>query len=364
MCGARLVARRAGHQRRRDESAAIDRVAGRVHRRWPNEALGVPSFRHRRFLAGISRWHDAGEPCAAPGRRRKPMRRQNGNGATPASVPHLVVMFFAEPGQLASFVQSAKGAGWNERSKRCTGCEPPDLDGVEPFGFADGISQPQIDWERRNEMSPRRNSITATSSRSASFCSVTLTSTTNTPIGRCSIPMRPERGVARGGRCAGQKRSRPQRNLSRHAPAAPGRARASGSSSMNGSGGNATEADKLAAAFVGRTRAGDPLVPMQEQTDSRHRPRSGAGPQNQFTFAEDRTARVVRLARTSIAPIRATPIIPGRPTGLAKLITMLGFGPNGFRDDLMSPVRFHRILRAAASTVPGCNRRTRSRRPA
>jgi deferrochelatase/peroxidase EfeB len=37
---------------------------------------------------------------------------------------------------------------------------------------------------------------------------------------------------------------------------------------------------------------------------------------------------------------------PNRPGNLlAKLITMLGFGPNGFRDDLTSSVRFHRIVR-------------------
>jgi hypothetical protein len=39
--------------------------------------------------------------------------------------------------------------------------------------------------------------------------------------------------------------------------------------------------------------------------------------------------------------------------GLEKLITMLGFGPKGFRDDLMSPVRFHRILRRGREYGPG-----------
>jgi deferrochelatase/peroxidase EfeB len=43
---------------------------------------------------------------------------------------------------------------------------------------------------------------------------------------------------------------------------------------------------------------------------------------------------------------------PGRPTGLAKLVTMLGFGPSGFRDDLMSSVRFHRILRRGREYGP------------
>jgi deferrochelatase/peroxidase EfeB len=47
------------------------------------------------------------------------------------------------------------------------------------------------------------------------------------------------------------------------------------------------------------------------------------------------------------------PDYPGRPTGLEKILTMLGFGPKGFRDDLMSPVRFHRVLRRGREYGPG-----------
>ena len=67
--------------------------------------------------------------------------------------------------------------------------------------------------------------------------------------------------------------------------------------------------------------------------------------QNQFTFDDDPTgARCPFGAHVRRANPRNADY-PGRPTGLKKLITMLGFGPRGFRDDLMSSVRFHRILR-------------------
>jgi len=110
--------------------------------------------------------------------------------------------------------------------------------------------------------------------------------------------------------------------------------------------GNEAGAQKLAAAMVGRTREGDPLVPIQDQ------PIPGIGPdpeqirQNQFTFDHDPAgARCPFGAHVRRANPRNTDI-PGRPTSLLKkLITMLGFGPKGFRDDLMSSVRFHRILR-------------------
>ncbi len=45
---------------------------------------------------------------------------------------------------------------------------------------------------------------------------------------------------------------------------------------------------------------------------------------------------------------------PGRPTGLASASSRsLGFGPKDFRDDLMSSVRFHRILRRGREYGPG-----------
>ena len=79
-------------------------------------------------------------------------------------------------------------------------------------------------------------------------------------------------------------------------------------------------------------------------------PGIGADPdeirQNQFTY--DRDPEGVRCPFG--AHVRRTnprnSDFPGRPTGLlGKIIIMLGFGPKGFRDDLMSSVRYHRILR-------------------
>ncbi|MDQ6940663.1 MAG: peroxidase, partial [Verrucomicrobiota bacterium] len=119
------------------------------------------------------------------------------------------------------------------------------------------------------------------------------------------------------------------------------------------SNGNAAEADKLAAAFVGRTRAGDPLVPVQTQPIPGVDPKTAA--QNNFTFAENKDgARCPFGAHVHRANPRNADF-EGRPSGLKKLITMLGFGPNGFRDDLMSPVRFHRILRRGREYGPGLN---------
>jgi deferrochelatase/peroxidase EfeB len=117
------------------------------------------------------------------------------------------------------------------------------------------------------------------------------------------------------------------------------------------SGGDSVAAEQLAAAMVGRTRDGDPLMPTQEQ------PIPGIDPeqvrQNQYTFDRDASgARCPFGAHVRRANPRNADF-SNRPTSLwKKLITMLGFGPRGFRDDLMSSVRFHRILRRGREYGP------------
>ena len=80
--------------------------------------------------------------------------------------------------------------------------------------------------------------------------------------------------------------------------------------------------------MVGRTRTGDPLVPVQPE------PIAGIGPdpdeirQNQFTYdADPAGARCPFGAHVRRANPRNTDF-PGKPRWLIpKLITMLGFGP-------------------------------------
>jgi len=64
---------------------------------------------------------------------------------------HLLVMFFAEPAQFASFVENAKGDIWNDAFEEVICLGTSNLDGDEPFGFADGISQPEIDWDEQRQ---------------------------------------------------------------------------------------------------------------------------------------------------------------------------------------------------------------------
>ena len=75
-----------------------------------------------------------------------------GMGLRYACVPDLLVMFFADRRSLDAFIQSSKGNNWSEAFEEIRWQETADLDGVEPFGFVDGISQPQIDWDRQRDV--------------------------------------------------------------------------------------------------------------------------------------------------------------------------------------------------------------------
>ena len=313
------------------------------------EALGVP----RSVLAGFS-------PEFLTGITEENRARRLGDVGSNApshwewgyatSLPHLMVMFFAEPGHLQSLVQDSKGNAWNAAFEERHWLETADLDGVEPFGFADGISQPQIDWERQRDVTLPQidySNVVALGefllgypNEYNKYTDRPLIDADSASAGLHAAEDAPEKkDVGRNGtylvmRTLKQDVRSFWQFVNRQA------------------GGNSAEANRIGAAFVGRTRAGDPLVPAQEQPI----PGIGLDPEqirrNQFTFVKDPMGAGCPLGAHVRRENPRNTDYPGRPTGLAKLITMLGFGPGGFRDDLTSSVRFHRILRRGREYGP------------
>jgi deferrochelatase/peroxidase EfeB len=255
---------------------------------------------------------------------------------------HALVMFFAEPGQFDSFILRAKDQNWSDAFEEITSLGTSNLDGDEPFGFADGISQPQIDWEQRLERPCTQLRYTNVSA-----------------LGEFLLGYRNEYGKITDRPLLDPDAAAAGLLNAEDAPAKKDLAR-------NGTylvirqleqdvrgfwrflydqcSENFAEAEQLGANMVGRTRAGDPLVAIQGE------PIPGMDPstvkQNQFTYERDplgaRCPFGAHVRRTN--PRNSD--FPGQRLGiLRKLIIMLGFGPKGFYDDLTSSVRFHRILR-------------------
>jgi deferrochelatase/peroxidase EfeB len=261
---------------------------------------------------------------------------------SPGSEPHLLVMFFAEPEHFDSFVQSTKGNTWSDAFEEVIWLGTSNLDGDEPFGFADGISQPQLDWEQQ-----RQTPCTQ------------LEYTNIAALGEFLLGYRNEYGKITDRPLLDPDAANAELLPAVDAPAKKDLGRNGTYLVMRqleqdvrefwkflykDAGGNLAEASQLGAKMVGRTEAGDPLVPIQDEPIPGTEPRTVK--QNQFTYEADPAgARCPFGAHIRRANPRNSDFPERRIGALRKLIIMLGFGPKGFYDDLTSSVRFHRILR-------------------
>lgn len=264
-----------------------------------------------------------------------------------ATMPHLLVMLFAEPGGLAGLLQDMTGDAWNEGFEVVRWLETADLDGVEPFGFADGISQPHIDWSQEGDGDGGRSGTYAGYSNVVALGEFLLGY--RNEYGKYTDRPVIDADAASAGLLPAQDAPE-KKDLGRNGTYLVMRqlrqdVRAFWQFIHRQAGGDPVEAERLASAMVGRTRAGDPLVPRQELAPPGIGSEPNQVPQNQFTFDTDPAGvhcpfgAHIRRANPRNADYF------GRRTGLARLIDILGLRRHAFRDDLMSSVRFHRILR-------------------
>lgn len=258
-------------------------------------------------------------------------------------MPHLLVMFFAHREELPGFIETSMGPHWTEAFDNVHWLATEDLDGIEPFGFTDGISQPEIDWKRERDVN--RPQIDYTNVAALGEFLLGYPNEYDKHTTRPLLDANPANRDLLNAEDVPEKKDLGRngtylvmRQLQQHV-------RTFWKFAKEQSGGDESAAEKLAAAFVGRTRQGSPLVRPQEQPI----PGVGSDPDdvclNQFTFAQDPAGTRCPFGAHVHRANPRNADYPGRPTGLEKLLTMLGFGPKGFHTDIMSPVRFHRVLR-------------------
>ena len=77
---------------------------------------------------------------------------QNWTWGTAEHEPHLLVAIFAEPQALDACVRSLQTPQWNAAFVTIATLDTSNLGGVEQFGFTDGISQPDIDWQQQRNL--------------------------------------------------------------------------------------------------------------------------------------------------------------------------------------------------------------------
>lgn len=261
-------------------------------------------------------------------------------------IPHVLLMLYAREGALESWQESTASSlpAAGLRQMACLVCSF--MDGKEPFGFVDGISQPKLDWERKREADSSDQLFYSNQAALGEF----VLGYPNEYGKYTERPLLP----AEDDRWAELWRAEDQpalrdfgRNGSylvfRHLHQ---RVHTFWSFLDREAEGNAAQRKNLAEAMIGRRMDGAALAPLSPE------PVPGVGPKpddiayNQFTYDNDffgeRCPVGAHIRRAN--PRNAD--LPGKPEGiLARLARVLGFKSAHIAEDLVAATRFHRILR-------------------
>ncbi len=262
--------------------------------------------------------------------------------------PHVALMLYALPGNLAEFQRTTEAdcaAGFDMLYRLPT----TDMGGVEPFGFADGLSQPEIDWGRRLPAADERQ----LSYRNLSCLGEFILGYPNeyglyTPRPLLDAHRDPNRSLPRA------EDSPDTADLGRNGTYLVIRqlrqdVRGFWQAMDARAGGVDVEREWLASQLVGRTRSGEPIVVDESAAtaDSRRAGTSANGPDlNAFTFESDPAGHRCPLgAHIRRANPRTADLPPGGTGVISQLIRTLGLASAARAQDLAASTRFHRVLR-------------------
>lgn len=259
-------------------------------------------------------------------------------------VPHVALLLYAGSGELAAWEQTIEAqcrAGF-VRIERLT---TSDLQDREPFGFKDGISQPQLDWDRTRPVRDQDRLEYSNVSCLGEFLlgypneyglytpRPLLPAQQDPDVVLPKAEDAPEHAdLGRNGsylvfRQLHQDVQGFWRELDRQAE------------------GKTDVREHLAAAMVGRTKTGEPLVSPSTQliTDNDSKQQSAL---NNFTYDTDpRGVRCPLGAHIRRMNPRNADLPPGSPGLLSRMWRMLGFNAATREQDLVASTRFHRLLR-------------------
>jgi deferrochelatase/peroxidase EfeB len=308
-------------------------------------ALGIPS----RVMAGF-----APEFLSGMAGEESRSRRLGDVGASaparwrwggPGRVPHLLVLLYAERGRLGDWQRTVQGDRWAAAFEEMECLTTSDLDGIEPFGFMDGISQPALDWEGERQVEGDQleygnllalgEFLLGYPNEYGKVTERPLVEAQDDPLGTL-LPAEDAPGrkdLGRNGtylvfRELHQDVPGFWRFLDRQSDSDP------------------AERQRLAEAMVGRRMSGEPLAhaggtPVRSGRSAEPDPQN-----NQFTYDADPAGTRCPLGAHIRRANPRNADLPGGPGGLlSRLIRILGFRREGIRSDLVASTRFHRILR-------------------
>jgi deferrochelatase/peroxidase EfeB len=263
----------------------------------------------------------------------------------PAAMPHILVMLYAENGGLHA-LKDQVATRFPSAGLSIVKClEDSVSDGYEPFGFADGISQPKLDWERERKTDSGdrleyENTLALGEfllgypNEYSRYTDRPLLDAREDPWAELARaedqPVMRDLGLNGAYLVLRQLHQNAHRFWAYLDHVAHG---------------NALERKKIAEAMVGRTLEGNPLAPpSREPISGVERPKDVAS--NQFTYEADAFGERCPVGAHVRRANPRNADLPGKPKGiLARLLRILGFKSAHIAEDLVAATRFHRILR-------------------
>jgi Dyp-type peroxidase family len=248
------------------------------------------------------------------------------------NVPHLLLMLYAKPGSVdqwtRTILEQLPQAGLSLSQRLSTA----EYDGQEPFGFRDGISQPEPAWSLERQVGENDQ-----------FAYGNLVSLGEFLLGYANeyglYTERPLVGMDSGNVLLPAADQPTKQDLGRNGTYLVFRhlqQDVQGFWQFVDQQANAdpTARDQLAATMVGRTKDGRPLVSPDDPT------------LNNFTFATDSNGnRCPFGAHIRRANPRTGDLPDGTHGFFSNLLRTLGFCRESVRTDAVASVRFHRLLR-------------------
>lgn len=267
--------------------------------------------------------------------------------------PHVLLMLYAQENGLQTCISDIEKdeftAAFSISKRLLTGAPGPN----EPFGFADGISQPTIDWQ---------DQLSTDLHERASY-------TNQLKVGEILLGYENEYGlytdrplldhatVPHADILPLAEDSPTHRDLGRNGcylvmrqleQDVPGFWQFLDQLTAD----NEHEREQLASAMVGRKRDGTPLINHRGNSDQTVE-QDDITANNRFSFDEDPYGQECPIgAHIRRANPRTGDLPPGTTGWLSRLLRTLGFGRRHANEDLISSTRFHRLLRRGRAYGP------------
>lgn len=282
--------------------------------------------------------------------KNAPVNWQWGHGD---QTPHLAILMYGQDGAMAQCEAAFKGPSWDVAFEELERLGTSDLGEVEPFGFVDGISQPLVDWEGKRTI--KGDQFVYSNVASLGEFLLGYSNEYNEYTDRPLLDSN-----SKGADDLYPALDQPQKkDLGRNGTYLVMRQLVQDLPGFWQFADQQAKSDpdrrkRFAEKMVGRAMDGSPLVPLQSQAID------GVGPEekdlgyNQFTYAGDPAGMRCPLSSHIRRSNPRNADFPNPVKGLiSHLVQLLGFGRKNIRDDLMSPTRFHRLLRRGREYGPG-----------